>query len=415
MKNLILSIVIGVTILLFTGCTSTPKIPKLNYGMKKADMKIYVDNSLDKDKQKRVRDAFVYAIRKMIKNNQFKMVKTKGYVGEGSWSVFDLRKDKDIHHNGKKFYGKGDINVNVYEFAPFYYVNLYNFVFDGKHKLGKDLFGSNEYYKTNTRYTLKKIGDSSFEVKDFKTKREAIDIYLQILRDARINRNFGKPIFENYVKEYLKKTDCEVDWTTFLYSNNIVLYDPDELATNGRLILRPTVLDSSKKYQLKSLLRQKHYIVVDKPKGANLIISVQNLAFGEARSINYDSTIIKNNLKHIKIINPYTASQASYDYGQAATSFSSMNTPSGNTMAGVSAALGVLSMFDTSEYNITSLDYVSIFVKGKNIYNTVVSPRELKILEKAKSCKYGIGRLVSTINYASALEIVKLLPIEKNK
>lgn len=407
MRKYILSVMVPIMAILFVGCASDgPKLPKVDLDIKKANMKIYVDNSLDKEKQKRVRDAFVYALRKMIKNNEFKLVKTKGYVDNTPFDVFDLRRDKIVHYGEKKFYTDGERYSHVYEFAPFYWVNLYNFIFDGKHELGKDFFGSNEYYKTDTHYTLKKIGDSSFEVKGFKTKREAIDIYLQILRDS---CTYGESNFPKYAKEYLKNTKAGVDWTIWLYSKNIALYDPDELAENNKLILRPTILDASKKYQLKALLEQKHYTVVNNPKDANIIIYIKNLAFGSAREINHDSKTITNNLKHIKIRHPYTASQASFDYAQAATSFASMGTSGGNAMAGVSAALGVLSMFDTSEYDITSLDYVSIFVNGKNMINTVVSPRLYKIKEEKENFVYGIGAKVSMLNYASAMEILKLL------
>ena len=364
-------------VVLFSGCASNNPTPqKVDLGIKKANMRIYVDNTLDRNKQKRVRDAFVYAIKKIIKNDEFKLVKTKGYIGESDWNLVKLRRDKDITYDGKFFRGEPDKNVNVYEFDYFNYVNLYNFIFDREHKLIGDYFDSVEYYKTVPHYTLKKIDDTALEVKGFKTKKEAIDIYLQILRFSKENEHFGSSPFKEYIREYMKKTDVGIDWTTNLYYTNILRYDPYELAVNKRLILKPTILEASKKYQLELLLEQNYYTVVSDPKDANIIISVQNLAFGEARSVNDDSRIISNRIKNqdIKTINP----NATGEYGLATTNFSSMNTSAGNTMAGVSAALGVLSLFDTSEHNTISLDFVSIFSNGKNIYNGIVynTPRK---------------------------------------
>jgi len=409
MRNLILSVMVGAIVLLFSGCAknSTPQPLKVDLGLKKDNMKIYVDNTLDIDKQKRVRDAFVYAIDKMINNNKFKLVKTKGYIGEGDWNLVKLRRDRDITYDGKFFRGKPDKNVNIYEFDHFHYVNLYNFIFDREHKLKGDYFDSVEYYKTVPHYTLKKIDNTAFEVKGFKTKKEAIDIYLQILRFSKENEHFGSSAFKEYVREYMKKTDIGVDWTTDLYYKNILRYDPYELAVNKRLILKPTILEASKKYQLESLLEQNYYTVVSEPKYANVIISVQNLAFGETRSIGANSKIISNRIKNrdIKMINP----NATGEYGLATANFSSMNTSAGNTMAGVSAALGIISLFDTSKYDVTSVDFVSIFINGENVYNTIVTPKRYRIKHSFKNLRYGIGIRISMLNHASALEILKLL------
>jgi len=409
MKKVILSVMVGAVFLLFTGCADNPRPIKVNLGLKRSAMKIYVDNTLDKDKQKRVRDAMVYAISKMLKKDQFKLVKTKGYIGEGAWDLIDLRNDKYISYDGKYLSSISvDRNVNVYEFDYFHYVNLYNFMFDRKHKLTGDSFDSVEYYKRKPQYTLKKIGDTAFEVKGFKTPKEAIDIYLQILRFANEDETFGHSNFKDYIREYMKeKTDVGVDWTTGLYYGNMVRYDPYELAVNKRLILKPTILEASKKYQLKSLLDTYGYTVVNEPKDANIIISIQNLAFGEARRVNFDKKIITNRLKNkrFETINPNVAGE----YGMATTNFASMHTSAGNAMSGVSAALGVLSLFDSSEYNTISLDFVSIFAKGKNVYNGIVSPKIYTIKQLQSNFKYGIGIRVSMLNYASALEILKIL------
>ena len=407
MKHLMSIITVVAVMLLFSGCVnSMPKPPaKVDLGIQKKDMKIYVDNTLDKEKQKRVRDALVYSLRKMIKNNQFKLVKTKGYKGISDWDTVVPRLEREItYHNG--FQAFGGYNVHVYEFGPFHYVNLYNIIFDGKHDLGGDLFGSDNYYKTVPHYTIKKIGDTAFEVKGFKNVEEAVDIYLQIIRNSNDNETFGHSYFKSYIREYLKKTKAGIDWTCNLYYTNIVRYDPYELSEHHRLILRPTILEASKKYQLIQLLKQKHYTVVDNPKDANVIISVQNLAFGPRDRMHIDSKIITNKIKNMRIVDP---NQASFEYAQAGADFASMNTPTSNTMAGASVALGLLSLFSTSEYDITTIDYVSIFVNGKNLLNRVITPKLYSIEEEADNFKYGIAMNVGILNYASAMEIEKLL------
>jgi len=409
MRNLMLSIMVGVIVLLLSGCAnSTPKSPeKVDLGLKKENMKIYVDNTLDKDKQKRVRDAFVYSLKKMIKNNQFKLVKTKGYIGALDWNTIIPRENKKIFYKNKNFHGKYDQNVHTYEFDYFHYIDLYNFVFDKKHKLSGDYFDSVNYYKTKTDYTIKKIGNTAFEVIGFKSLKEAIDIYLQILRDSKENETFGHSDFKSYIRKYLKeKTDVGIDWTANLYYKNVIIYDARELAVNKRLILKPTILQASKKYQLKQLLKQKHYTVVDDPKEANVIISVQNLAFGSIRSISADSKIITNRIKDMRIIDP---NQAGFEYTQAGVSFASMNTPASNTMAGVSSALSLVSLFDTSEYDITSVDYINIFINGKNILNKIITPKLFNIKGKANKFRIGMRMQVSVLNYATAMEIEKLL------
>ena len=414
MRNFILNVMVGMILLLFSGCVnnSTSKPTKVNLGIKKEYMRIYVDNTLDKDKQKRVRDAFVYGINKMLENNEFKVEKTPGYIGEGNWDLIELQKDRIIKSykiNGKNVMKKNSLerNTNIYKFAPFYYVNLYNFIFNKKQQLSDPgLFNSSSFYKNKNIYKVTKINNNSFEIKGFNTKKEAIDIYLQIMRYSSLTYS---DLLEDYMNEYMENhTDVGIDWTKMLYCHNIILYDPLELAENNKLILQPTILDSSKKIQIEALLEEKGFIVVNKPKKANIIISIQNLAYGKIWAINKDSKVIRDRLKlnKLQITNP---NQSRSEYALATTNFTSMGGSTASTVAGISAALGLISIFDTSEYKVTSIDFVSIFINGENKYNFTISTNRFKIDQRKAVMYGGLQAGMDFLNYTIAEEILKKL------
>lgn len=415
MKKSILSVMVGAIVLLLGGCANSSAVKpiKVDLGIKKEDMKIYVDNTLDRDKQKRVRDAFVYALEKMVSNNEFKIEKTPGYIGEDDWEFVGLRSDRTVkyHTNGKKSWYSTlpEENVNVYNFSTFHYVNLYNFIFNKNQNLSNIGFTTTStFYKNKRDFKIIPIDNNSFEVKGFKTKKEALDIYLQLIRNCSENDYYGDGILEVYMKEYMKQhTDVGIDWTANLYYANAILYDPLELAKNNKLILKPTILESSKKTQLKSLLKQKKYIIVDNPKNANVIISVQNLAFGSIGSIDKDSKIINNRFKsnNVKIINP---SQIAAEYSLASASFSKISGSTASTVAGVSAAIGALNLFSTTKHKITSIDFVNIFINGENKYNFITSTKNYAI-EQKNSVRFGLEKEVDILNYAVSQEILKKL------
>ncbi len=399
--------------LFIIGCTSSPTPTKVFFknSIKKQNMRIYVDNSMDLHKQEKVVNAFIYALKKIGK---FKVQKTPDYIGRLPWIIKERTSREIIENPDGSFQTKSWLRgYNIANFDNFQYINTYNYKFKPDVTLsdadnGVLSFDKRVFYPKRD-YKISKVDNTSFEISGFKTKKEAIDIWLQLKREIQevheLNTANDNKIY-NYIHKYLLETDTGDDYLGYYYGSDLS-FDGKALEFQNKLILRPMILNASLKDMLTQELEKEGYTIVNNIKKANTIIFVQNLFFSRQEFLSFAIKDIQKRFeeKKIKIVN---VSDLAYSLTSLGESF---NNAGYSNLGAISAALGVLSLFDTSEYNYVAVNYVVAFQNGKQIYTDLVVGPQISTV----SYKYPpVQSVYDLINYKQAIKIYSALNGKKD-
>lgn len=277
MKKMLLVLALAMVSILITGCNKQPKVaeninteePVLKFSIPAKEMKIYVDNSLDINVQEGMVDAYVNALNDV---DGFKAEVSPGYIGKTDWELLEFDLTYPERDDGRIY--TYDTNLNYPKFTTLRHINTYNHKFNDKVKLFNEdhgvFFSSVKHYE-DRKYTAKKIDAKSFEIFGFNSKKEAVDIYIQLLRD-------GYEFKANPLRKRLWKEASNRPLNTY-YNGTGLKFDGEALEKEGRLIIVPRIMDFSMKDNLITLLKHNGLTVVNDPKDANLVIIVHNLLF----------------------------------------------------------------------------------------------------------------------------------------
>lgn len=389
MRNFILSVMVGATVLLFSGCQvrigPPPPAEPVKLSIVKKDMKIYIDNSLDLDKQKRAVDAFVSAFKDTKK---FKVEITPGYLGsENFYDIFKKRYIYDKKHREKTILGTVDGKT---KFTYFVFTNTYNYKFSKDISLLDENNGllsldKRKFYPIK-KYKIRKLDNKSFEIIGFDSIKEALDIWLEIKRTFN-HKRANEELFTNLEKNI-------DDWTQY-YKNYYVDFNAELLQQQHRLIISPTILETSMKDTLSEYLKNHKYNVVEKKEDANIIFTVQSLLFSSKQTASQLNIKLEKRIKNTKLYLP-DSTDTSTKMAYAANSYSN------STLKGATTGLAALSMLSTSKHNLIALTFVNVFENGKHVYGTIAGTK------KALTWRAPLeGPRIQLLQYVNAEDLIK--------
>lgn len=340
------------SVLLFSGCSCTggtlcpnsyPKEPESMYILKMQSLdqnktKVYVDNSLDRAKNRLFIETFSEAIN------------THGvwedvYVSESSF----IKKDMEFYTINHPMFN----NKIQEEIVPNYIakITMDHYALSGNYVFKKYISYSNSgIVKTSTKYPAHKytsviLDDKRLEIKGFESEKEAVDLFLYIV-DSTIKFGFDED-FTKTIESTFKAKGLEFLDPTKYYGGMALEFDPIALDKENRLIIK-SVLDY---YSLKLPLQNEligNVQVVDNAKEADLIIVVNNLAYTSL------ATTKQTNLEKVQTEDMSMLLNKGYglnDAGMALNTLSSNNLGSAQArgatgaIAGTELALGLIGAF----------------------------------------------------------------------
>lgn len=403
-KNILMGIVAILVGIVFTGCgLAKPKVPEnapIVTGIVKEDLKVYIDNSADIDKQKRAVAGYIEAFNK---TKEFKVVNTSGLQEQFSWEYVGAKKQTI---NSIPYYiVKEPKQAKFYAFRK---IQTYFFDFENTDIAGNFIAISSSTLHNAKPYNAKPYGEHAFEITGFDSKKEAFDIYLQLLRETiRVDGDKNENTFHAYLKEIGESGYLGWDWKpTAFYAAQPLRIDPELLDNDNRLIIYPTILDASLKESLSNVLKYESINVVQKPKEANFIIKTTNILFEASRDIRKKEgakETLKKNHKKIKEILGTSLEKKAIDHVYSGKNFADLGH---KNLGGAMMALGTIGLLNSTRNNITTMHYVSMFDKEKSIFSGYVNPPN-KITIKPKIA-YQAG-LVYFLNYKTSKNLVSRL------
>lgn len=398
MRKVMLVAFLATLSIMVTGCTKQPELgakePVLKFSIPAKEMKIYVDNSMDIAKQENIVDTYVKALNNV---DGFKVEITPGYIGKTDWSLLKFNQKLPVQEDGREYIY--DLNANYPSFNYYQNINTFNHVFSDKVKLADEnhgIFVDTAKYYENKKYTAKKLDAKSFEIVGFDSEKEALDIYIHLLRCAR------EYVLNNPLKKYIAKMP-EARWPLDIFYHGTGLrFDGEALEKEGRLIIIPRILDFSMKDNLVTLLKHEGFSVVDSPKDANLVILVHNLLLEPKKNAASGMRSIADMFKDNKIDIPHEKFAKVSSFTKTGADFMQ----SGHTNAGYAGlALGALSLLDTSGYkHMYDVQLVSYYENGKNIFNSI---EKHIVTVNDKRGRAVIPYVSDLLNYEIASNIIK--------
>lgn len=366
MKKVMLVAFLATLSIMVTGCTTQPKVgdvkePVLKLTIPAKDMKIYVDNSMDVAKQENIVDVYVKALNTV---EGFKVEITPGYIGKSDWDLLEFGLEFDGEEDGRVY--TYDKNLNYPQFSFYQNINTFNHMFSDEVRLSNENHGiifSNEKYYEEKSYKAKKLDAKSFEITGFDSEKEALDIYIHLLRCAR------EYDLDNPLKKKIASMP-ETKWPLHVFYHGTGLrFDGEALEKEGRLIIIPRILDYSMKDNLITMLKHNGIAVVDNPKDANVVILVHNLLFEVKKHAALGMRAIEKMFRDDKIEVPHQKFKKVDSFTRAGANFMQ----AGHTKAGYAGlALGALSLLDTSGYKyLYNVHLISYYENGTNIFNGI--------------------------------------------
>jgi len=344
---------------LFSGCATTgekklfvlPQNPPKN-------ISVYIDNSIDLGRQKNAVETYVWAINNTdsftVEINE-KPTVTPLNVTYAPATTY-IKCEKNIKSSSLTFFT--DIVTYNYEY-PERLINPYN---------------PSKRERYQKKYTAKQLNDESFEIIGFDTKKEAMDVFVALMRSSvatRYGNNFisslhkaPKPENELFSIDYWKLSD-------FYYGRGFV-FNPYVLESEKRLIVTPVIKEYSLKKHFVTVLKADGYTITENKDDAQMIINTQNLYYGNTKNVKkllpfIAKAINDSNYKEKKKINDAKNTEALGNQISMASSMGNNNVA--GALAGVAAldfAAKILDGGDTDGYFISN---ITVEREGKETFS----------------------------------------------
>lgn len=366
---------------LLTGCATAQKELFVLPQEPSKNITVYVDNSIDLERQKNAVESYVWAINN---TDSFKVE-----VNE-SPTVAPL----NIQYKPATSYISCEGNIKESHLLPNIKFVTYNYEYAG------DLLEKNRnirYY--DNKYSAIKLNDNSFEIKGFNSKKEAMDVFVELMRSTvpeykneviSISKNTSTgitseaktkttrihkfilalrqaPLPENilYSREYW-------DLSQF-YPGRGFVFDPFVLEKENRLIVKPIIEAYSLKKQFLNVLKAGGYTIVENKNDAQMLIKTQNLYYGTTSDLKNSLPIINKRLN--KESKEHDSAKNLAKETESLTNQASVASDLGNNdiakgMVGVAAANLVLNFLSSDgRYDGYFISAINVEYKGQEILN----------------------------------------------
>ena len=355
---------LAVILSLLSGCATTqtnvPPQPKA-----KKNISVYVDNTLDMERQKNAVETYVWAINN---TDSFKVEINQ----EPNILPLDIK--KNLLKNSNIYCESGYKEARLLPYTKFI---TYNYEYpDGS--LLEENMKQRKYY--DKKYIAKAIEDDSFEIIGFSSKIEAMDIYIELMRSTLLrNDKFDYSLYN--APDPINKLSSIHYWMLgMFYPGRGLVFNPYALENENRLIITPVIKLYSQKYHTEYALNSEGYTITDDVQKADMVIRVENLFYGTSKELKYASPQIKqyvNDATKTVDSSKNIAKETESLTNQASLASDLGNKDLAKGMVGVAAAnlvLNILGGDGTNDGYFVS--YFTVQMKGKEI---IKSPNYVKL------------------------------------
>ncbi|WP_374543338.1 hypothetical protein [Flavobacterium sp.] len=386
---------------LLTGCATAQKevaVPK-----PKKNIDVYIDNTADLERQKNAVETYVWAIND---TDSFKV------EVNADPKVYPLNIKRNLV-KGTTIYCDENIKKSKLlpsaEFVTFNY-EYPDYLMDQTRITVK--YQDKKFY--DKKYSAKVLENESFEIIGFDSKKEALDIFIELMRSTTQEYKFNlvsTELISTGVFSEQRKTKTEPNKfilalhkapkpTNEIYSIDYwdlsqffpgrgFVFDPYALENENRLIVTPIIKLYSLKHQLLETLVANGYNVVDEPQKASLLISSETLYYGSTYNLKLNNTLTSIQqyvndpaYKTTQHKNKNVAQETGALVDQASTASSMGNTDLAKGFAGAAAANLVLNVLGGDEKQQGYfISYAVVKMDNKDILKT---PNYLKLSDSTE-------------------------------
>ena len=337
---------------MLSGCVTAPKEPFALPQEPQKNISVYVDNSYDVERQENAVDSYVWAINN---TRSFKVEINPEPIKIDSLIMTKKRATADISCLNRVYFSK--LVDHIFFVTHNYSYGDYTF-----EKLGRKI----DFYAKN--YSAVKLDDKSFEIKGFTSKKEAMDIFIQLMRST--YKDQSGFIYDVVNTPKFSKNISNEDWDfdTYLPGRGF-RYDPVALDDENRLIIIPRILDYSLKNQFLNVLMAEGYNIVEKKEDAQLLIKTSFLYYGTKvdGELAFDRIIKKQNKEIAQVKKDDTAKETEHFANEAAWSSRAGNSNMAKGFVGI-GAINIASKFlEGNKYDGYLVSYADISLNGKEI------------------------------------------------
>jgi len=343
-----------VTMFLLTGCATAQKELFVLPQEAQKNITVYVDNSIDLERQKNAVETYVWAINN---TDSFKVE-----INEDP-TITPL----NIQHKPATSYISCESNIKESHLLTNIKFVTYNYEYTEKLL---EQARKIKYY--DKKYSASKLDDESFEIKGFNSKKEAMDVFVELMRSSYATNNFSttllkapKPSNNQYSIDY---------WNlNMFYPGRGFVFDPYALDQDNRLVVKPIIEAYSLKKQFLNVLKAGGYTVVENQKDAQMLITIQNLYYGTTSDLKKSLPIINKRLNKDsnqppEVKNVAKETESLTNQASVASDLGNNNIAKG--MVGVAAANLVLNFFSSDgRYDGYFISAINVEYKGQEILN----------------------------------------------
>lgn len=339
---------------LLAGCATSQKELFVLPQEPQKNITVFVDNSLDLGRQKNAVESYVWAINN---TDSFKV---------------EINEDPTItplNIQYKPVTSYVSCESNIKESLLLTNIKFVTYNYEYSEKLLEQTRKIKYYDK---KYSASQLDDESFEIKGFNSKKEAMDVFVELMRSSYATNNFSttllkapKPSNNQYSIDY---------WNlNMFYPGRGFVFDPYALDQDNRLIVKPIIEAYSLKKQFLNVLKAGGYTVVENKNDAQMLISIQNLYYGTTSDLKNSLPIINKRLN--KESKEQDGSKNLAKETESLTNQASVASDLGNNgiakgMVGVAAANLVLNFFSSDgRYDGYFISSMNVEYKGKEILN----------------------------------------------
>lgn len=339
---------------LLAGCATAQKELFVLPQEPSKNITVYVDNSLDLERQKNAVESYVWA----INNTDYFKVE----VNE-SPTVTPL----NIQYKPVTSYISCESNIKESHLLPNIKFVTYNYEYAG------DLLKQNRnirYY--DNKYSAIKLNDNSFEIKGFNSKKEAMDVFVELMRSSYAKNDFSTTLYKS-PKPSNEQFSVDYWNLNMFYPGRGFVFDPFVLEKENRLIVKPVIEAYSLKKQFLNVLKAGGYTIVENKNDAQMLIKTQNLYYGTTSDLKNSLPIINKRLN--KESKEHDGSKNLAKETESLTNQASVASDLGNNdiakgMVGVAAANLVLNFLSSDgRYDGYFISAINVEYKGQEILN----------------------------------------------
>jgi len=260
-------------------------------GLTQKTVKVYIDDSIDQSKNKRFAEIFAEAINEYKDYNEVSLL-GDSYLGinEKLYALNSFDSSQPFSNSMLFVQPENKPNLESMYSAK---IKMYFFAPTGNHRFTNQYYNKSGLLTSTNYYPAKKYSayitsDNGIDIKGHQNEVEGIAFYL-FLVDSTIKFGFDNKFMEHINKVFEKNNAFYLNPIKY-FGGTSFEYDFAKLHQENKLILKPTMDNSSFKKMLSSKIALK-YTVVDSREKADIILATNLLMYASKATTKKDDIV----------------------------------------------------------------------------------------------------------------------------